>query len=99
MSGLIHQRCWHHSTREAVVRCPECRLFYCRECVIEHQGRMLCADCVARLDLVPGMTRGRLRGLFWTASAVGGILLAWLIFYYLGVTLARIPSEFFGGQT
>jgi hypothetical protein len=23
-----------------------------------------------------------------------GLLIAWLVFYYLGLTLARIPSEF-----
>ncbi len=44
---LIDQRCWHHPTREAVVRCPGCSRFYCRECVVEHLGRMMCSDCVA----------------------------------------------------
>jgi len=32
-------------------------------------------------------------------AAVGGLLLAWLVFYYLGAMLARIPSDFFGGPT
>ena len=26
--------------------------------------------------------------------AVAGVVLAWLLFYYLGLTLTRIPSEF-----
>jgi ANCHR-like B-box zinc-binding protein len=97
MSSLIYQRCRHHPAREAVVRCPECRRFYCRECATEHRGRMMCAGCVARLADQPGRKRHRLGGVLWTASALGGLLLAWLLFYYLGVTLARIPSDFFGG--
>jgi len=60
---------------------------------------MLCAGCVARLAGEPGAQRRRLRGSLLTASAFGGLLLAWLIFYYLGAMLARIPSDFFGGQT
>ena len=41
MSSLIHRRCLHHPAREAVALCPECRRFYCRECVTEHAGRMI----------------------------------------------------------
>lgn len=58
---------------------------------------MMCAGCVARLAGGPGVRRHRLRGVLWSASALGGLLLAWLLFYYLGVMLARIPSDFFGG--
>ena len=90
---LIHQRCWHHPSREAVVRCPECARYYCRECVVEHLGRMICADCVARAD-APAVTAA-FATTRWSLLAVAGFLLAWLVFYYLGVALARIPSEFF----
>ena len=95
-SRLIDQRCWHHPAREAVVRCPQCGRFYCRECVTEHAGRMMCAACVASLA---GGASGaaRFRHAIWVASSLGGLLLAWLIFYYLGVALARVPSDFFGG--
>ena len=58
---------------------------------------MMCAGCVARLAGEPGRRHNRLRGVLWSASALGGLLLAWLLFYYLGVMLARIPSDFFGG--
>jgi hypothetical protein len=94
--SLVEQRCWHHPAREAVVRCPECKRFYCRECVTEHLGRMICASCVAQASRA-GLPTGRLRNLAWTGLAFGGFLLAWLIFYYVGVILARIPSDFFGG--
>jgi late competence protein required for DNA uptake (superfamily II DNA/RNA helicase) len=90
---LIDQRCWHHPNREAVVRCPGCSRFYCRECVVEHLGRMVCSDCVAAKKA--DVSAASFSYVRWTALAAGGFLLAWLIFYYLGVTLARIPSDFF----
>jgi late competence protein required for DNA uptake (superfamily II DNA/RNA helicase) len=89
---LVDQRCWHHSTREAVVRCPGCARFYCRECVVEHLGRMMCSDCVSVKAADAAVSFSYVR---WTAFATGGFLLAWLIFYYLGVMLARVPSDFF----
>ena len=46
---LRHQRCYHHHGREAVVRCPECGRFYCRECVTEHDDRMLCSRCLEQI--------------------------------------------------
>ena len=96
MSTLIEQRCWRHPSREAVVRCPGCRQFFCRECVTEHRGLMMCAVCIAR---AAGGNTGpkRFRGIAWMAFAAGGLMLAWLIFHYLGVVLASIPSEFHGG--
>ena len=92
MIALADQRCWNHPSREAVVRCPSCTRFYCRECVIEHQGRMICTTCLSALAAEP--ETGRISQIRWTAAAIGGLLLAWLIFYYLGVFLARIPSDF-----
>ena len=92
MTALIHQRCWHHTDREAVVRCPECRRFYCRECVLEHHGRMICAACVHRVGEV---TAEGSRAALWGAFGLCGFLLAWVVFYYLGIALARIPSDFF----
>jgi hypothetical protein len=94
MSALIDQRCSNHVSREAVVRCPRCRRYFCRECVTEHRGQMMCASCVAASAGVEGDSRG-LRGAFWPVFAAAGFLLGWLIFYYLGVMLARVPSDFF----
>jgi hypothetical protein len=96
MSTLADQRCWHHPAREAVVRCPECRRFYCRECVTEHLGRMICGECFASLTQ-PGVASGRSHSILWMTFGLGGLLIAWLIFYYLGVFLARIPSDFHSG--
>src|SRR5438477_157804 len=92
MSALVHQRCHLHPERQAAVRCPECGRFYCRECVTEHLGRMMCAHCVAQsgTDTVAG--RFSITG--WTAMSAAGLLVGWLVFYYVGMALARIPSAF-----
>lgn len=93
MSNLVHQRCFYHVSREAVVRCPECRRYFCRECVTEHRGRMICAECIAAAAAPADSHRARIA--FWSAGAAGGFLLAWALFYYAGVMLARVPSDFF----
>jgi len=91
LTMLMHQRCWHHGDREAVVRCPGCHRFYCRECVIEHQGRMICAACVNR----DSQTAAGSGAALWSVLGLCGFILAWAVFYYLGMALARVPSEFF----
>ena len=93
--SLLLQRCFHHLDREAAARCPSCQRFYCRECVTEHDGRMICANCVARLQAPQSVERSG--STMWAVMSLGGLLLAWLIFYYLGMGLARIPSAFHGG--
>jgi hypothetical protein len=93
--SLLNQRCFNHANREAAARCPSCQRFYCRECVTEHEGRMICAHCVARLR-APQARRSS-SGVVWSMFSVMSVLMAWLIFYYLGMGLARIPSTFHGG--
>lgn len=93
MTPLIEQRCFHHPSREAVVRCPECRRYFCRECVTEHLGRMMCAECIAAQDTA-GHAAPRSGVAFWIAASLAGLLLAWLIFYNLGMMLARITPDF-----
>jgi hypothetical protein len=93
---LFGQRCSIHSEREAAVRCPGCSRFYCRECVTEHENRMMCAHCVARQSAAS--TESRFPGVRWFAASLGGLLIAWLLFYYAGMSLARMPSLFHVGQ-
>ena len=89
--NLLDQRCSNHSLREAAVECPSCKRFFCRECVTEHQGRMICVSCVTILEPTAPHTRQKT---VWILTSAAGLLIAWLIFYYLGQSLARIPSEF-----
>lgn len=90
----MHQRCLRHAGREAAARCPSCRRYFCRECVTEHEGKVTCADCLAKLlqtvDAKPSYS------LEWALLSVGGFLLAWVLFYYLGSFLGNAPASFHG---
>ena len=94
MTTLIEQRCQIHAGRDAAVRCPNCRRFFCRECVTEHAGRMMCAACVAQMQLDASGRRSR--SVLWGMAFLAGLLLAWATFYYLGWGLTRIPDVFHG---
>jgi hypothetical protein len=100
MSALVQQRCQYHHDREAVARCPECRRFYCRECVTEHDDRMMCAACLRRISGRAGVTgRAMWRGLGRWGLVVAGGFLAWVWFYLMGKWLLSLPNDFHDGST
>ena len=89
--AALAQRCWNHEAREAVCRCPECGRSYCRECVTEHQARLLCAACLQKIERRDRSSR-RSRS-FPAALALAGILFAWLLFYGAGEALILLTSR------
>jgi hypothetical protein len=94
---IVSRKCTNHWMREAAARCPECKRYFCRECVTEHEGRVLCAACIGREE-----DRSEHRHVF-TASALrliqgtAGFLVLWIMFYYLGRILLLIPASFHEG--
>ncbi|MCP4691756.1 MAG: rhomboid family protein [Desulfobacterales bacterium] len=98
MIKLSEQRCYNHGFREAAARCPECGRFFCRECITEHEDRVLCSACLVRTR-DPGESRpspmSRLAPLF---HGVTGIMLMWLFFYLMGQVLLSIPSSYHDGS-
>jgi hypothetical protein len=98
MAALSQQRCYHHPRREAVVRCPACGRFFCRECVTEHDDRMLCSGCLAQMagGKDQGAGRWRAQVALWT-QGIGGFLMIWYLFYLVGRMLLAIPHEFHEG--
>jgi hypothetical protein len=95
--SAIHQHCFNHEDREAAGRCPICRRYFCRECLTEHDDRVLCVECLktiaaARVEHRTGMRRV-VRGLL----PIAGILMAWLFFYAIGRSLLLIPSSVHDG--
>jgi len=94
---LRRQRCFHHAAREAVARCPECRRYFCRECVTEHEGRVLCAACIKRLTASEEERAPVLTAALWLAGACLGVLTAWLFFYAMSECLLALPSAFHEG--
>lgn len=78
--ALSSARCFHHEMREAVCRCTGCSRSFCRECVVDHDGRLVCAGCLeARGSSLPAASR--LRGLRTVLFATGGFVLTWTFFY------------------
>jgi hypothetical protein len=90
--GLHTRRCVRHDAREAAARCPECQGYFCRECVIDHRGRFLCANCLAKTSAKTAAKRKRWEAALRLAIAVCGVFVAWLAFYSLGATLLKIPA-------
>ncbi len=98
MPALSRQRCLFHARREAAARCPGCGRYFCRECVTEHRGRVVCAACLNGRAEGPGASRHLLRRLARPLQCAVGILLVWFCFFYLGQALVSVPSRFHDGS-
>ena len=84
MAAAIQNRCWNHEAREASCRCPECGRSFCRECVTEHEARLLCAACLEKLSAARGRKAGALARLAPAALLIAGISIGWLLFFSAG---------------
>ncbi|MDQ5978718.1 MAG: hypothetical protein QG602_1692 [Verrucomicrobiota bacterium] len=93
MSVLAARKCERHPAREAVARCPSCQDHFCRECVVEHAGQLLCADCLARQAAGKKTeSRARWRRLGRMSRLVAAVFLLWIVFYGFGQFLKTIPT-------
>ena len=98
MPELAQQRCFNHGFREAVARCPGCRRYFCRECVTEHAGRVMCAVCLRQAERPSSLARRGLAGLGWVVQGLLGVMLAWFFFYLVGDALLSLPSAWHEGS-
>ena len=97
MHSLTHQRCFNHAAREAVARCPECGRYFCRECVTEHDDRMVCAVCLRKLTREESADRSAFGRLLRLLQCACGVLVAWFFFFLVGESLLRLPASFHEG--
>lgn len=97
MQDLTHQRCHHHQFREAAARCPECGRFFCRECVTEHADKVLCASCLEKKLGPDKAGLNRFQWLFRLGHFFLGLMILYILFYYLAQTLLAFPSSFHEG--
>lgn len=94
MATLAQQRCDNHHDRGAAARCPECRSYFCHECVTEHEGRMICRLCL-ELHVAPSVNKPRRIGpLVVGLQCFVGLFVLWLFFYGVGRVLLAVPSDF-----
>jgi len=83
--NVVQQHCWNHAQRGAVCHCPACHRPFCRECVSEHDSKLLCAICIkASVSAADGARARRMAPLWMATMAVASTLLAWAIFFSLG---------------
>jgi len=94
MASLRQQRCHHHPGREAIARCLSCGFYFCRECITEHDERILCASCLKLQTAQAVRPRRSFAPLARGAAAVGGLLVATFYFYLLGRVLLATPAQF-----
>jgi hypothetical protein len=95
---LPSQSCLRHVTRPAVARCPSCHQSYCRECIVEHDYKLICADCLRALIESQSPARARFRlPLAAVVQVVVGLALIWLGLYCAGLLLQRIPADVHDG--
>jgi hypothetical protein len=94
-ASSLRQRCWNHQSREAVCRCPECGRPFCRECVTEHEARLLCAACLERLAHKVEARTGLVRRLAPIALLAASLAFAWVFFFTFGSLLSELaaPAE------
>jgi hypothetical protein len=97
MISLADKHCLIHAHREAVARCPECGQFYCRECITEHEDRVICAACLRKtvVEVVP--ERRSLSSLVRAAQCLFGVVILWLFFFLLGQSLLTLPASLHEG--
>lgn len=94
MGSLSLTRCFNHGQREAVARCPSCRRHYCRECVTEHEHRLLCASCIEALTSSSQTAERKRLPFLPMAQLCAAVFVLWVSFYAVGQALLLIPSEF-----
>jgi hypothetical protein len=86
------QHCFNHPERLAAAQCLECHRSYCRECVTEHGGKLICAACLRKGSAAQAARGNWRRALVLPAMAVAALCLSWLIFYTAGWWLESLTA-------
>jgi hypothetical protein len=94
MHNLVTQRCFNHAQREAVARCPQCGHCFCRECITEHDDRVICAACLRKLAQARPLQRRAFASLLRGGQCLLGLVLGWFFFYLVGEALLALPTSF-----
>jgi len=102
--ALNKMRCARHAEREAAACCAACGVAFCRECVSEHEGRLLCAACLEKI-VVTAKAGEAARGRFLISpqtikralALVAGVAWLWLCFYVAGLAVEKLPRSLHEG--
>jgi hypothetical protein len=84
--------CFNHTDRLASARCLECRHSFCRECITEHKGRLICAVCLRKCQPTAAPRKSWRRILALPAMGIAALCGSWLLFYTTGWWLEDITA-------
>ncbi len=93
--SLARKRCFNHSDREAVACCLECGNFYCRECITEHDDRLICSTCLREQGKPSAKAMLAQDDVLVLLSVIFGFAVAWLCFYLTAQILLSVEDESF----
>jgi len=101
-ANTLSHACKNHPEREASAKCPECGSSFCRECITEHDFRMICAGCLAgrKAQIIEKRSEKRR----WHFPLVSGIqyivaiFVVWFVFYLIARALLAIPADMHEGK-
>ena len=96
MSTIQLTRCFNHHHREASAKCPACSKFYCRECVTEHDEKILCTSCLRQAVQTPfPKKKDRSDWLILILFPCSFVIL-WYLFFLVGRIMAAVPNRLHG---
>ena len=98
MNKLSSEKCFNHRQREAVALCPECRRFFCRECVTEHDDRVICAACLRKMSTEATPRKITFSRVASASKMAAGFIFLWFFFFYFGLLLLKIPASVHDGS-
>ena len=98
MTALTLQRCLNHPAREAAARCIDCASHFCRECVEEHDGKLVCAACLRKAARPSVFRTAVFKNVLVFAQTAVALLFLLIAFFTLGKTLLTIPESFHEGD-
>jgi hypothetical protein len=91
---LVALKCEVHAMREAAARCTVCSHHYCRECIQEHEGRMVCGNCLSlKSSLEPKHFAGFKEMLVRLVMALASAALLWGAFWCIFTIGSLLPAE------
>jgi uncharacterized paraquat-inducible protein A len=96
--GLRKRKCANHASREAVARCPECKKDFCRECITEHNNKMLCTNCLQEITRKKDAKKKKLAALFTIVLFFLGMLISYYFFLGVASMLSEMPDQFHNGE-
>lgn len=94
---MAQVQCLNHPKREAAARCTACGQVFCRECVTNLGGRMVCGACYQVKTTVETKVRKDWFVLKFVLQVVVGMGLFWGLWWRVGRLLAGMPSSFHEG--